>query len=181
MNGNGIDPDLVNLAGFVRNDMTGLDKMNMGGFNQQNKINMPPRALVHPQGLSPFLENPSANYAGSEVVGMEVPNPSFIPIPDDMRERVLAMAREESEPNQQIMAPPHGRPQNVPNVPNIPNVQPVKMPDVFDVDLFQFAVLKDLSGNLQKVLLQLQECKKNIEAHKQTIDTALSKSPMSKK
>lgn len=135
-----------------------------------------------------FIERPSASHSESiPAVGVNK-SIGFINVPANMNAFVEAILNEEkgkSKPQQSPSTPPQPvEPTQQATVPhkveNVEKAIDIKLPDDFDFDLFQYAVLKDISCNIEKILLELNTYIEKISKHKNEIDKALSKSRLGK-
>ena len=177
-----VDMDLLNLLGMTKHELSEVSK-NMIEGDKPDRINM--RDFIpnrqNPNGVRPiqstagFMEPPRATYSGGEpAVGFERSLPTMIPIPEDLQPMVADMLKHPE--------PIALQPLSVPPATSTPQqTQVPAIPDKFDFDLFQFAVLKDISCNIERVMLEIDKCKTFLEARKKQIDTVLSKSNLGKK
>lgn len=170
------NPDLVNFAREVGSELSRLTSP------PDSRHTAPPQYTeAGGRGGFPFLEHPTANYAGSQTVSFEVPQTNFIPIPDDLREMVEAEMRGSSGAPEHPKSPrPVQQNTNLPatTLQSVPPSTSVGIPDGFDFDLFQFAVLKDLSVNMAKAVDGLKQCIDTLEKHRGVIDKAIKNNPL---
>lgn len=162
---------------LVQSDMSSINAARVdrdAGYNP-TRISPPRNIGVPPMGnrsLLNFIESPSFNYAGSEPAILDSNDISFAPVPEDIRDIVLSMAKNSEPTDRRVVSPQQGM-QSHPS-------QTLSIPKEFDFDLFEFSVLKDLIANIDKIIHQLDESKNKLEQHKKTISDALSRSSINR-
>jgi len=170
------DSNITELAQFTNGQMQQLNTMGVDMFSNPNKIDLrkfqPPQSVN--QNQSGYIEQPMSNYAGSQKADIPQGMPSLIPIPADLAEHVKEhlsnnpTRTRRPPPIPASLLPPPLPQQGTDNRPSIPQI-----PEQFDFDLFQYATLKDISCNMEKIILQLEKYMKELAEKKQVIDKAL--------
>lgn len=173
----------ANLAGF-NDEFQYLNNMAIDGLAPRINIQQSRQQPFDREGYS---ERPTATYAGSESAGVQASPVQFIPIPEDIQKMAERYIKEERE---QLISTPTQIPTKIPvaesNTPHqstgtITNTPNLNIPETFDFDLFQYAILKDMSCNLQNILVQIENSKSIFEKQKKLIDDAIKLSRIGKK
>ena len=174
------NPDISGFASGIGSELNRLTHPEMAnsGFNSGVSRPSPPTRGV---GGLQFDEQPTANHAGSEVVAVEVPNPSMIPIPDDMKEMVAEQMRSENPPSAQ---PAKSQPEHTgvsidePTAHHTATTPVLEVPDGFDFDLFQFAMMKDSLERLNAMISDINANLVVLEDHRKTLLRAIQSSKL---
>ena len=176
------DNGISELAGFANEQLRTITQMGVDGFPKANRINV--QQFQAPAGntsQSDFIELPTSNYAGSEPAFVEGGMPNFMPIPADLQEAAQKYYNPNHPPQKQPQQPQQPKVEQQPPPQVSIQASPQTIPEGFDFDLFQYAILKDISCNIDKILIQIDDAKKQLESKKKIVDTALATSNLGKK